>query len=294
MNSFWTLPRGFSLIKRGRAELIIRDAYRDQLIERKIHNPEHLLLLHGDKARFMEGRGLLVSLPIDEKGSARMVIRHYEHGGIFRALTRDLFIAGSRPLRELIITEMARKAGLPTIEILATIRRRVFWPIYRGDLVSKEIPNSLDLIQWLTRQGKTRDRKKVRDKRKLIRQAGRLVRQIHEVGIYHRDLHLKNFIVKVEDRGAGSLHIIDFDRSAIIHPLKSDKWWANLMRLDRSVEKWQPRGIWITRTDRLRFLRSYLEGDHKRKALVKTYLGKYPRRSRKYTIGWAIERLLYG
>jgi len=272
----------------------MRDAYRDQLMERGIHNPEDLLPLHRDKARFMEGRGLLVSLPINEKGSARMVIRHYEHGGIFRALTRDLFIAGSRPLWELIITEMARKAGVPTIEILAAIRRRVFWPIYKGDLVSKEIPNSLDLIQWLTRRAKAKDRKKVRDKRELIRQAGRLVRQIHEVGIYHRDLHLKNFIVKVEERGAGSLHIIDFDRSAIVHPLKSHKWWANLMRLDRSIEKWQPKGIWITRTDRLRFLRSYLEGDQERRALVKTYLRKYPQRRRRYTIGWAIERLLYG
>jgi tRNA A-37 threonylcarbamoyl transferase component Bud32 len=197
-------------------------------------------------------------------------------------------------LWELIVTETARKAGVPTIEILAAIRRRVFWPIYKGDLVSKEIPDSLDLIQWLTRRKKPGSRKTVRDKRELIRQAGRLVRQIHEVGIYHRDLHLKNFVVKVEGRGAGSLHIIDFDRSAIVHPLTSDKWWANLMRLDRSIEKWQPRGIWITRTDRLRFLRSYLEGDQERRALVKTYLRKYPQRRRKYAIGWALERLLYG
>jgi tRNA A-37 threonylcarbamoyl transferase component Bud32 len=120
------------------------------------------------------------------------------------------------------------------------------------------------------------------------------VREMHEVGIYHYDLHLKNFIVETGGGALGSLHIIDFDRSKIIHPLKSDKWLANLLRLDRSVEKWRPKGLWITRTDRLRFLWSYLEGDQERKAFVKKYLRKYPRRSRRYRIGWTIERLLYG
>jgi len=242
----------------------------------------------------MEGRGLLVSLPLDGKGPERMVIRHYEHGGIFRALTRDLFLMGTRPFRELIITEMARKAGLPTMEVLAAIKTCVFWPFYKGDLVSKEILNSVDLIQHFIQWGKARFQKQLGEKRNLIRRAGRLVRKLHEVGIYHADLHLKNFIVEMGKGGSGSLHIIDFDRSKIIYPLKSSKWFANLLRLDRSVEKWVPRGLWITRTDRLRFLRSYLEGDKERTAFVRIYLRKYPHRKWRYRIGWAIERLLYG
>ena len=288
------LPQGFSLIKRGRTELVIRDHYKDRLMEREIHNPEALFLRQWEKAQFMEGRGLLVSIPMDGKGPERMVIRHYEHGGIFRALTRDLFVVGSRPFQELIVTEMARKAGLPTMEVLVAIKRWVFWPFYKGDLVSKEIPNSVDLIQYFIRLGKTRVQKRLGEKRELIRLAGRLVREMHEVGIYHCDLHLKNFIVEMGGGAPGSLHIIDFDRSKVIHPLKSNKWFANLLRLDRSMEKWRLKGLWITRTDRLRFLRSYLEGDQERKAFIRTYLRKYPRRRRRYRIGWAIERFLYG
>jgi 3-deoxy-D-manno-octulosonic acid kinase len=289
-----TLPHGFSLIKREGAELIIKDLYKDRLMEKGIHNPGTLQLRQGDKAQFMEGRGLLVSLPLQEKGPERMVIRHYEHGGIFRALTKDLFLVGARPFRELIITEIARKAGLPTMEVLVAIKTCVFWPFYKGDLVSKQIPNSLDLIQYFTQWGKARVQKHLSEKRKLIHQAGRLVRKMHEVGIYHFDLHLKNFIVERGEGGMASLYIIDFDRSKIIHPLKSSKWFANLLRLDRSVEKWRPKGLWITRTDRLRFLRSYLEGDRERLAFVRRYLRKYLRRKRRYRIGWAIERLLYG
>jgi 3-deoxy-D-manno-octulosonic acid kinase len=294
MASTTMLPHGFSLIKRGKAELVIRDLYKNQLMEREIHNPEALFLRQGDKAQFMEGRGRLISLPLDEKGSERMVIRHYEHGGIFRAVTKDLFLIGSRPFRELIITEMARKSGLPTMEILVAIKRWVFWPFYRADLVSKEIPKSVDLIQYLTQWGKERDQNQLAEKRELIRLAGRLVRKMHEVGIYHCDLHLKNFIVETGGGTLGSLHIIDFDRSKIIHPLKSDKWLANLLRLDRSVEKWRTKSLWITRTDQLRFLLSYLEGDQERRAFVKKYLRKYHHRRRRYRIGWAIERLLYG
>lgn len=294
MDSTSTLPHGFSLIRKEGAELIIRDIYRDQLMEKGIHNLGALILWQGDKAQFMEGRGLLVSLPLDGKGFERMVIRHYEHGGIFRALTRDLFLVGSRPFQELIITEMARKAGLPTMEVLAGIKSRVFGPFYKGDLVSKEIPHSLDLIQYFTRWGKGRVQKRLDEKRKLIHQAGRLVRKMHEVGIYHSDLHLKNFIVEMGERGIGSLYIIDFDRSKIIHPLKSNKWFANLLRLDRSVEKWRSKGLSITRTDRLRFLRSYLEGDKERIVSVRKYIKKYLRHRKRYRLGWAIERLIYG
>jgi 3-deoxy-D-manno-octulosonic acid kinase len=294
MDSTSTLPHGFSLIKRERAELIIRDLYKDRLMDRGIHNPGSLILQQGNKAQFMHGRGLLVSLPLQGKDSERMVIRHYEHGGIFRALTRDLFLAGARPFRELIITEMAKKAGLPTMEVLAAIKTRLLWPFYKGDLVSKEIPNSVDLIQYFTRWGESRNQKQLSEKRKLIYQAGRLVRKVHEVGIYHFDLHLKNLIVEMGEEGVKSLYIIDFDRSKIIYPLKSSKWFANLLRLDRSVEKWLPKGLWITRTDRLRFLKSYLKGDRERLAFVRTYLRKYLRRKRRYSIGWAIERLLYG
>jgi tRNA A-37 threonylcarbamoyl transferase component Bud32 len=189
---------------------------------------------------------------------------------------------------------MARKAGVPTMEVLVAVKRWVFRPFYKGDLVSKEIPNSTDLIQYLAQLQKARGLKQLSKKRELIRQAGRLVRKMHEVGIYHSDLHLKNFIVEVKEGTLGSLHIIDFDRAIIIHPLKSDKWFGNLLRLDRSVEKWAAKGLWITRTDRLRFLKSYLGREEKGKAPVKKYLKGYPLHRMRYRLGWAIERFLYG
>lgn len=294
MGSSVPLPQGFSLIKKGRAELLIRDAYRDRLMDRGIHAPEFLLRQHANEVQCMRGRGVITSLPLDGKGSERMVIRHYEHGGIFRALTKDLFLLGSRPFQELVITEMVRKAGLPTTEILVAIKRWAFWPFYRGDLVSKEIPNSVDFIQYLSQWRKGTNRKRLGERRELIRQAGRLVREMHEVGICHADLHLKNFIVKMEEEGKAVLHIIDFDRSRVIHPLTSNKWFANLMRLDRSVEKWRLKGLSITPTDRVRFLTSYLQGDKGRKALAKKLLKKYLPRRRRYRVGWALERLLYG
>ena len=294
MGASLPLPRGFSLVKKGGAELLISDVYRDRLMKRGIHAPELPFSKHTRKAKFMKGRGLVVSLPLNRKNSERMVIRHYEHGGLLRALTKDLFLLGSRPFQEVVITEMARKAGLPTTEILAGIKRRAFWPFYRADLLSKEIPNSADLIQYLSQWGKGRREKRFGEKRNLIRQAGRLVREMHEVGIYHADLHLKNFIVKSEGDRRRFLHIIDFDRSKVIHPLTSNKWFGNLMRLDRSAEKARLKGLPITRTDRFRFLSAYLEGDEGRQSLTKKLLKRYLSRRWRYRIGWTFEHLLYG
>jgi hypothetical protein len=56
-----------------------------------------------------------------------LAIRRYRHGGLLRRLTGDLFFFGNRPLQELVVTEEARSAGVPTLKILAAIRQRGWW-----------------------------------------------------------------------------------------------------------------------------------------------------------------------
>jgi tRNA A-37 threonylcarbamoyl transferase component Bud32 len=81
---------------------------------------------------------------------------------------------------------------------------------------------------------------------------------MHGAGIRHADLHLKNVLL-TEEEGSPKLYLLDLDAATISQPLSDLAKCVNLLRLYRSVEKVNRRRTVITRTDALRFLRSYAD-----------------------------------
>ena len=94
---------------------------------------------------------------------------------------------------------------------------------------------------------------------------------MHDAGIRHDDLNLKNLLVaRVED--STKVHVIDFKKARLQNHVALGTRLRNLIRLDRSVVKRLASRRAITISDRLRTLRVYLalqpelEGDWKRVA----------------------------
>jgi len=95
-------------------------------------------------------------------------------------------------------------------------------------------------------------RENISSKRKKIRSVGHLIRQFHEAGFFHGDLQLKNILA-----AGDQLLLIDFDRSYRKSALSTRERMKNLLRLNRSAEKWRRLGLPVTRTDRWRFFLAY-------------------------------------
>jgi hypothetical protein len=66
----------------------------------------------------------------------------------------------------------------------------------------------------------------------------------------------------------------------------------NLLRLNRSVEKWKRHGLRITRTDRWRFFRAYVDDDVEIRGMIQRAFRTYPLRLFLHRVGWAIQRFL--
>jgi hypothetical protein len=66
----------------------------------------------------------------------------------------------------------------------------------------------------------------------------------------------------------------------------------NLLRLNRSVEKWKRLGLPITRADRFRFFRAYAERDEEMGKTMKNALRTYSLRHLFYRWSWAFQRVL--
>lgn len=154
------------------------------------------------------------------------VVRHLSHGGLFRRITGDRFLSTQRTLREMFISHELIAAGIPTPEIVAVrfVRRE---PGYAIAVISRRLPESVDLLTYLA-EPRT-------DASQQLRLAGALIRRMHDIGVLHADLHLKNILL---DRQREPW-IIDLDKSRIFPAALNERQRAsNLKRFERSCRKW--------------------------------------------------------
>jgi 3-deoxy-D-manno-octulosonic acid kinase len=267
--------------------MLLKSGYKEILLSQGIENFEDFLRRYGRPSPHLEGRvrHLSVSLGKGEK----MVVRQYSHGGLFQVFTRDLYLSGPRPFRELFLTEEIRSAGISTIEPIGVILRPAFHLFYKAYFLSLEIPDARDLTHYLLKKGTLSSPENLVEKRGVIRSVGDLLQQFHERGFFHGDLQLKNILIA----GTRPL-LIDFDRSYRKTVLSLKERLDNLLRLNRSVEKWRRMGLPITRTDRWRFFSAYSGGDQLLQESLEKALRTYGLRLLPHRGLWRLGEMIKG
>jgi len=279
------IPPSFSLIKKGKVFILLKEGYKDVLLKQGIDDLKTFLKKSRQTSHYLKGRTPHPCIPLED--GKRMVLRQYSHGGLLRAITGNLYFFGARSFRELALTEEIRSYGIPTISSIGAIHHRIFFPFYQAYFLSLEVLRALDLIQYFQEIGTHLSRENLSLKRKTIRSAGLLIRQFHQAGFFHGDLQLKNILV-----AGDQLLLIDFDHSYRKTTLPIQERMKNLLRLNRSVEKWKRLGLPITRTDRWRFFLAYAGDDKKIQEAAEKTLRTYSLRFLFYRFGWTLGRIL--
>ncbi len=185
-----------------------------------------------------------------------LVVRQYLHGGTFGALLGSAFLGDGRMRRELQLAAYARRRGVPTSVPAAVRVERVRGPFVEGHFVSERIPDALNLLELCqsVSAGAPLSR---RQRRRLAAAVAGAVADMHDAGIVHADLNLKNVLVR-NPFDAPEAYVIDFDRAELTGRPTLKQRLANLLRLDRSVVKWAASRQAVGPVDRLRVLRCYL------------------------------------
>ena len=160
-------------------------------------------------------------------GSApqQWVLRHYRRGGfIARFATDRYFWAGEVRVRafaewRLLAALAERELPVPAPVAARYVRSGL---CYRCDLITQRIVGALPLSVRLERA--QLDERGWRD-------VGAAVARLHAAGVDHADLNAHNILIG----GAGTVSLIDFDRSRLRRP---GAWTArNLSRLRSSLTK---------------------------------------------------------
>ncbi len=177
------------------------------------------LRTHGDR----RGEAVRIVLP----GGKAVYVRTCLRGGAMRRLLRDrYFLRPERPLRELVVTEMARSVGLPVPQVLAVaIEEKTFG--YRGRVVTEEIEGAEPLIDVYRRTPGEMERRRV------LQRVGAAIRRMHDAGVYHVDLTGANVLLKEQDEIA----FVDFDRAFVSSANHSRYSRSGVERFFRSMRK---------------------------------------------------------
>ena len=183
----------------------------------------------------------------------RRVDLYLKHHRVHGLLDRLRFFF--RPSRARAEREAARRLGelkIPTIRPLALGERRYLGLIVESFLVTEGISGARSLDVLL----KERDTPppgppRARWRRLLVRELAGVVSAFHREGFYHRDLHLGNFLVRSSEGAGVAVWMIDLHKA---RASRAREWVTDLAWLDYGAHPW------TSRTDRLRFLKAYLEG----------------------------------
>ncbi|MDZ4858074.1 MAG: lipopolysaccharide kinase InaA family protein [Candidatus Hydrogenedentes bacterium] len=180
------------------------------------------------------GRGALHRFPL-KAGTA--ILREYRRGGAIQRLLPEGSIR-NRPLQEWEVLHRLYEADFPVPEPLGVLWRRRIGLVY-GAIATREL-NATDLLSYLSTDAPSSS-----EYASILELTGTAIRRMHDLGVYHADLHVGNILVS---RTVDRVFIIDFDRarSGAITPLQCAR---NLLRLQRSFVK---RGLRLTDFERIR------------------------------------------
>lgn len=243
-------PAGFKRVSWDQTQMMwVREGLERQFSPEEFLEPREPV----ERMSPYSGRGQLHFVRLNNGETA--LVRLYHHGGLLRCLTADFFFTWPpRPFRELAATEEVRRRGVPTLEILGALVKRVWGPFYRGWLVSRELRGAEDL--WTVLRSGAYDARKNPSMLRVVAQG---IKKMHRQGIYHRDLHLKNILVRLEE-GEIQSYLIDFDKARLFSgAVPREKAQRNLRRLHRSVCKLDPQRRHLTEEDWDLFTRFYQE-----------------------------------
>ncbi len=264
------VPRDFVLVEKGPLALVMRAGMSGQLVGCGLADPERLCS-SPQAVSAHAGRGSMPAVELDPGAHERVLVRKYRRGGLLRLFLPDVFFSSRRSFDELAVTLAAAQAGIPVAEVVAAARLRTAGILWRHYLVTRELPECCDLPAWF--QSGAADE----DAASLARPLADLVRRMHDSGLYHADLNLKNILVSRDD--ARRLFIIDWDKSTHARGLLGhEARQRNVLRLCRSAAKLRLRGIPVPARFADTFLEQYWQNpedaDACRRALRRVLKGR--------------------
>ena len=142
----------------------------------------------------VRGRSAAPSVPLTP--ALDMVLRRYRHGGLLGRATGSLFLGPGRALAELRVAARAESLGAPVPHVLCLVLWPVLGPFWSALIGTREERGARHLLDL------ARELEPAAARIALARDVGQAVRRLHDAGVEHRDLQLRNVLAVQGSAGA--------------------------------------------------------------------------------------------
>ncbi|MFP4029639.1 MAG: lipopolysaccharide kinase InaA family protein [Candidatus Brocadiia bacterium] len=247
---------GFQKHQQGKVTVYFDPAFVPaSAVENLLTLPETLQTMAGRDSRSAGHKSVWTWEP-EWSGTTKFVVRKYMHGGLLRHVWRDWFLQRGPMFRELNIARHLQRNGVPTPSPVALRLQKLLGPVHRAHYISQKVLDSVDLLS-LCRKFLESTAPPPEVRQSLASAIASLLFRLHEAGICHKDLNLKNILLSPETSPTRAF-IIDFKKAVWKEEITLREGFENLVRLDRSIVKWAASRKFLTLSDRLRVLRNYI------------------------------------
>lgn len=182
-------------------------------------------------------------------GSRVYFVKRYARGDLGERLKARL--VESKASREWRIMVRGREAGLRVPVPGAVAERWVGGWLRASWLATVEIPGVIDLVPLIERELLDDEPRR----HAFLRTLGAEVRGLHEAGLFHRDLHSGNVLIRRDDAGEYEIHFIDLHRGSWRRTLDARARRWNLAFMLHSTSRV------TTPADRAAVVEGYAAGD---------------------------------
>ena len=242
---------GVFSLRRDGINFWIREEARDLFIKnnhldfRNMNSFPGFLMLKDSKIK------RLTSACLDpENSQKKYLIKVYKYPGFYNKF--KYIFRPSKGYQEWKLAHEIEKRGIPTILPLAFGERRRWGLRLESLIVTEQLSDCINLEELLF--GKNLEDFSL--KRAIIREYGKLAGRIHGQGILQDDFDPNNMLLQWVNTRDFRLFLIDLERVKLFNTLSIKKRVRNLAKLNRMGRR-------LKKTDRLRFLKSYLDDDLK-------------------------------
>lgn len=203
---------------------------------------EHLKLLKGDSSGLIK-HSPKINVSILKDNGKNICVKQFRNLSLWDIL-KDRFRA-SKGLKAWVGANGLKVRRLPSLHALGLVEKRSWLGLRESFFLMETSERGQELDRYILEELKDSQKR-----RRFIQTFATWLSHFHRMGLYHRDMKTCNLLT-FEDRGTWAFHLLDLEDLFLKGKVNEKKLFRSLLQLNTSIPKA------ISRTDRLRFLRSY-------------------------------------